>query len=85
MILKKENGTVCELEKWLKKNKYISDDVIIHGDYNLRNVFAKNSTFAGMVDFADTCFGDRHYDIYFSMWTVALYSGIIGQEEQVYK
>ena len=63
--------------------KYISDDVIIHGDYNPRNVFAKNSTFAGIVDFADTCFGDRHYDIYFSMWTVALYSGIIGQEELV--
>lgn len=65
------------------KSKYIVDDVIIHGDYNPRNVFAKNNIFAGMVDFTDTCFGDRHYDIYFSMWTVALYSGIIGQESLV--
>ena len=65
------------------QSEYVSDEVIIHGDYNPRNVFVRNNNFSGMVDFADTCFGDRHYDIYFSMWTVALYSGIIGQNESV--
>ena len=63
--------------------KYKNDDVIIHGDFNPRNIFAKGNTFAGMVDFADTCFGDRHYDIFFSMWTVSLYTGIIGQDDLV--
>lgn len=73
------------MKEYLKQHQYeyVSDDVMIHGDYNPRNVFAKGNNFAGTVDFADTCFGDRHYDIYFSMWTVALYSGIIGQEDLV--
>ncbi len=56
---------------------YISNEVIIHGDFNPRNVFACDGRLAAVVDLEDTCLGDRHYDIYFSMWTVALYSGIL--------
>lgn len=56
------------------RTEYVTDEVIIHGDFNPRNVFSDNS----VVDLADTCFGDRHYDICFSIWTVALYSGILG-------
>lgn len=65
------------------KDEYLKEDVIIHGDFNPRNVFVKNGNLEAVVDFADTCFGDRHYDIYFSMWTVALYSGILGNPELV--
>lgn len=72
------------MRKYIKEHQkdYISD-VMIHGDYNPRNVFTDGEGKIQLVDFADTCFGDRHYDIYFSMWTVALYTGIISNQSLV--
>jgi kanamycin kinase len=73
------------MKKYLSEHKdeYCKNDVIIHGDFNPRNVFVKDNDLIAVVDLADTCFGDRHYDIYFSMWTVSLYSGIIGNPKLV--
>lgn len=71
------------MKEYLKNHQadYISNEVMIHGDFNPRNVFVRNGKLAAVVDLEDTCFGDRHYDIYFSMWTVALYSGILDNPE----
>lgn len=63
------------------QEEYIKDEVIIHGDFNPKNVFAKNDKLGAVVDLTDTCFGDRHYDICFSMWTVALYCGILNDSK----
>ncbi len=73
------------MKKYLKEHKedYIKDEVMIHGDFNPRNVFAKDGNLMAVIDLTDTCFGDRHYDIYFSMWTVALYSGILDNPKLV--
>ena len=57
---------------------YKKDDVIIHGDFNPRNVFIGNSKEFGFVDVTDSGFGDRHYDIFWTMWTISLYLGIQG-------
>lgn len=65
------------------QEEYLKDEVMIHGDFNPRNVFTREGKLEAVVDVTDTCFGDRHYDIYFSMWTVALYSGIIDNPESV--
>jgi kanamycin kinase len=73
------------MKNYLKKYQadYIVDEVMIHGDFNPRNVFVSDGKLAAIVDLNDTCFGDRHYDIYFSMWTVALYSGILNSPDLV--
>lgn len=73
------------MKEYLKNYQadYIANEVMIHGDFNPRNVFVCDGQLAAVVDLADTCFGDRHYDIYFSMWTVALYSGILDNSELV--
>lgn len=73
------------MKKYLSQHErdYIKNDVIIHGDFNPRNIFVKNNNLSSVVDLEDTCFGDRHYDIYFSMWTVALYTGILENEKLV--
>ena len=73
------------MKKYLKEHRenYIEDEVMIHGDFNPRNVFAKDGKLMAVIDLTDTCFGDRHYDIYFSMWTVALYSGILDNSQLV--
>lgn len=64
-----------EMKKYIKENLglYQKDEVIIHGDYNPRNVFVKNDNTSYVVDFADSGLGDRHYDIYWTMWTISLY------------
>lgn len=74
-----------DMKEYLKNHRedYVTNDVLIHGDFNPRNVFVNNGDLAAIVDLTDTCFGDRHYDIYFSMWTVALYSGILDNAELV--
>lgn len=73
------------MKEYLKvhQGEYLKDEVMIHGDFNPRNVFTREGKLEAVVDVTDTCFGDRHYDIYFSMWTVALYSGIIDNPESV--
>ena len=58
-------------------------DVIIHGDFNPRNVFAYKGNFMGFIDVTDAGYGDRHYDIFWTMWTIALYSGILANKEKV--
>lgn len=82
-----ENKDYNSMKKYLVDNmrNYIPD-VIIHGDFNPRNVFVdKNCELKAIIDLEDTCWGDRHYDIYFSMWTVALYSGISQNRNEVQK
>lgn len=79
------NSKTDAMKKYLSEHEqdYVKNDVLIHGDFNPRNVFTSNGELTSVIDVADTCFGDRHYDIYFSMWTVELHFGIIGNEELV--
>lgn len=66
------------MKKYLKEFKSLCkfDEVLIHGDYNPRNVFAISPDKTWFVDMTDMCFGDRHYDIFFAIWTLQFYFGI---------
>lgn len=74
-----------DMKKYIADNidLYQKDDVIIHGDFNPRNVFVNNNKLAGFVDVTDSAFGDRHYDIYWTMWTISLYLGVQGDIAKV--
>jgi kanamycin kinase len=65
-IKKKEKSLniIKELEK------YAIDDVIIHGDYCLPNIIMDNFSFKGFIDLGFGGIGDRHYDIYWGIWTL---------------
>jgi kanamycin kinase len=55
----------------LKGLKYsVIDDVIIHGDYCLPNIIMDNFSFKGFIDLGYGGVGDRHYDIYWGIWTL---------------
>ena len=75
-----------KMKEYIKNhiNDYKSD-VIIHGDFNPRNVFAEDGKFTGFIDITDSSFGDRHYDIFWTMWTVSLYLGIQQNQEETKK
>jgi len=47
------------------------DDVVIHGDYCLPNIILDNFAFQAFVDTGDGGVGDRHYDLYWGIWTLA--------------
>ena len=71
-------GDYDAMKKYLKEFKSLCkfDEVLIHGDYNPRNVFAISPDKTWFVDMTDMCFGDRHYDIFFAIWTLQFYFGI---------
>lgn len=72
------NNDYNAMKEYLKAHKNVCefDEVLIHGDYNARNVFAISPDTSWVVDLTDMCFGDRHYDIFFAIWTLQFYFGI---------
>ncbi|WP_079912340.1 aminoglycoside 3'-phosphotransferase [Paenibacillus sp. 32352] len=47
------------------------DHVLIHGDYCLPNIIMDNFALKGFIDLGYGGVGDRHYDLYWGMWTLA--------------
>ena len=51
--------------------RLLEDDVIVHGDFCLPNVFFDGEyRFAGFIDLGMAGRGDRHYDLYWGRWTL---------------
>lgn len=46
------------------------DDVILHGDYCLPNIIMDNFKFTGFIDLGYGGVGDKHWDIYWGIWTL---------------
>jgi kanamycin kinase len=46
------------------------DDVVIHGDYCLPNIIMQNFRLSGFVDLGTGGVGDRHYDLFWGIWTL---------------
>jgi kanamycin kinase len=49
---------------------FAKDNVIIHGDYCLPNIIMDNFSFKGFIDLGSGGVGDRHYDLYWGIWTL---------------
>lgn len=46
------------------------DEVVIHGDYCLPNIIMKDFHLQGFVDLGNGGIGDRHYDLFWGLWTL---------------
>lgn len=57
---------------YIQENKgLIVEDVILHGDYCLPNIFFDDDlNFIGIIDVNESGVGDRHYDVFWGMWTL---------------
>ncbi len=48
----------------------ISDTTLIHGDYCLPNIIINKWKFNAIIDVGDAGVGDRHYDLYWGLWSL---------------
>jgi len=46
------------------------DEVVLHGDYCLPNILLEDFQFSGFVDLANGGIGDRHFDLFWGLWTL---------------
>ncbi|WP_127530411.1 aminoglycoside 3'-phosphotransferase [Paenibacillus kobensis] len=51
-------------------NYSANDNVVIHGDYCLPNIIMDDFSFKGFIDLGSGGIGDRHYDLYWGIWTL---------------
>lgn len=58
-------------ERFLALKHCAVDDVVMHGDYCLPNIIMRGFKLTGFVDFGAGGVGDRHYDLYWGIWTLA--------------
>lgn len=56
-----------EIERLRNKVKY---DVLVHGDYCLPNIILDNWNVTGIIDVGETGIGDRHFDIFWALWSL---------------
>lgn len=45
-------------------------DALVHGDCCLPNVFFSEAGFSGFIDLGEGGLGDRHFDLYWAMWSL---------------
>lgn len=45
-------------------------DALVHGDCCLPNVFFSGAGFSGFIDLGEGGLGDRHFDLYWAMWSL---------------
>lgn len=54
-----------------RRTAWPSDDlVVLHGDYCLPNVLFQDFHLSGFVDLGNGGVGERHYDLYWGLWTL---------------
>ena len=72
------------MKKHLIENKnYLFEDLVLnHGDFNPNNVFINNNEIK-LIDFKDSGFVDRHYDIFWTMFMIIIFSGILKDRNSI--
>ena len=61
------NEAIEEIKRLRNKVKY---DVLVHGDFCLPNIILDNWNVSGIIDVGETGIGDRHFDIFWALWSL---------------
>ncbi|WP_028551220.1 aminoglycoside 3'-phosphotransferase [Paenibacillus sp. UNC451MF] len=66
-----EQTSISLSSQMIEQIKYeAADNAIIHGDYCLPNIIMDRFVLKGFIDLGYGGVGDRHYDIYWGIWTL---------------
>ncbi|MEG0691832.1 MAG: aminoglycoside 3'-phosphotransferase [Oscillospiraceae bacterium] len=52
------------------KKDILKNDALLHGDYCLPNILLNDFKLSGFIDVGNGGVGDRHYDIFWGIWTL---------------
>lgn len=69
----KDRGFSTADEAWSiveTNGRYLRNDILLHGDYCLPNVMLDNWQFSGFLDVGNGGVGDKHFDIFWGVWTL---------------
>ena len=78
---------VTKMKKYLIEHKeYLHKNlVLVHGDFNPNNVFVDKNKKIKFIDFCDTGICNKHYDIFWTMFMIIVFSGILYDKEKTKK
>lgn len=62
------NEAIEEIKRLRNKVKY---NVLVHGDYCLPNIIFDNWRVVGIIDVGETGVGDRHFDLFWALWSLS--------------
>lgn len=76
---------INEMKKYLINNQEIlyKNQVLVHGDFNPNNVFITKNKSIKLIDFCDTGICNRHYDIFWTMFMIIIFSGILKDRNKI--
>jgi len=64
-LYEREKGTAFPFDAAVLRK-----DALVHGDCCLPNVFFSESGFSGFIDLGESGLGDRHFDLYWALWSL---------------
>lgn len=83
MYLNENN--IAKIKKYLIRNKDIlhRNELLVHGDINPNNIFIADNMNLKYIDFCDTGFCNKHYDIFWTMFMIVIFSGILKEKDKI--
>lgn len=70
---------------YVKENKHFmnKNKVLVHGDFNPNNVFVDENLNIKLIDFCDTGIVNKHYDIFWTLFMIIIFSGILKEKDKI--
>ena len=85
MVMYLGEDNVEKMKKYLIDNKEMlhKNEVFVHGDINPNNIFIDSNQNLKYIDFCDTGFCNKHYDIFWTLFMIIIFSGIIKEKDKI--
>ena len=85
MVMYNGENDVGKMKKYLIDNKDMlhKNEVFVHGDMNPHNIFIDSSHNLKYIDFRDSGLCNKHYDIFWTLFMIIIFSGIINDKDKI--